>query len=116
MPATWSSLMARTNFKMAAGSTPRWRGETTATPRHPQRPRRQIQAHLLRGPGPEVLVDESVTAVHSAAGCHDIAHGGCRSCRLGRLPAIARLGAPASRLPHHSGADVLSRWQPRGHG
>src|SRR5437660_11145095 len=120
MPASWSSLMARTNFRTVAGSRARSLAETIAPRKLPPTPRLGIRARLrppsLRAASREVPGDEPVAAVYSAAGCHHTPHGGSHSGGLGRLPAIAGLGSAASRLPHHSSANVLSRRQPRGHG
>src|ERR1700682_402187 len=60
----------------------------------------------------QVLRDESVTAVYFAA-CRDHSVNGRRSPGwFRRVSPIAGFGAAPSRLPHHSGADVLSGRQP----
>src|SRR2546427_13253690 len=104
MPASWSSLMARTNFRTVAGSRPRPTAETMPAPTRQPTPRLGILARLrppiLRAASREVPGDEPVAAVYSAAGCHHTPHGGSHSGGLGRLPAIAGLGSAASRLPH----------------
>src|SRR5713101_4567953 len=103
--------MARTNCRMEPRSIPA------------PRPARMAQVAALRlrlplkavhKPGapprasPEDPRDESVTAVHSAAGRHHSLDGRCPSCRLGRVPPTADLRAAAGRLPHDSGANLLS--------
>src|ERR1700687_5390671 len=65
---------------------------------------------------PEGLRDESLTAVHSAAGRHYSLDGWRPPRGLGRLPAIAYLRLAAGRLPHHSSTNLLSRRQPGRHG
>ena len=58
----------------------------------------------------------SLTALHSATGRHVIAHGrhSARWCR--GLLSAAGVGVATGGLPHHPGADVLSRSQPGRHG
>src|SRR5271157_5905100 len=68
-----------------------------------------------RRPGlrPEGQLDESFTAVHFAAGRHHIVDGGSAVGWVRGLPAVAGVGITASRLPHNSSNDVLSRGKPR---
>src|SRR5438034_319898 len=83
MPASWSSLMARTNFRTVAGSRPRSLAETMAARMRQPTPRLGILARLrppiLRAASPEVPGDEPVAAVYSAAGCYHTPHGGSHS-------------------------------------
>ena len=60
--------------------------------------------------------DESVAAVHSAAGRDLAADGGHPAGGHRGLPAAAGFGAAAGGLPDHPGADVLSRREPGGDG
>src|SRR5713226_3478728 len=111
--------MARTNCRMEPRSIPA------------PRPARMVQvaARRLRLPlkaihkpgappraTPEDPRDESVAAVHFAAGRHHTLDGRRTTRGLGRLPPIADLGAASSRLPHDPGANVLSWRQPGSHG
>src|SRR5438477_12983046 len=65
---------------------------------------------------PEDLGDESVTAVHFTAGRHHASDGWRPTRGLGSFPPIAHIRVASGRLPHHPGANVLSRGQPRSHG
>src|SRR5215467_10188937 len=82
----------------------------------PHREPRQIQMllPLLKHPArsPEAPGDESVTAVHPAAGGHHVADGWRRSGGLGGLSPATSVRASTGGLPHDSGANVLSRRQP----
>src|SRR5258708_32914329 len=60
--------------------------------------------------------DESLAAVHSAAGRYHPPDGRRPSRGLGCFPAITHLAVAASRLPHDPGTNVLSRRQPRSNG
>src|SRR6202521_1835079 len=111
--------MAWTSCRMAARSFPTSLRETALrvvqlarslpleAPRKPE---------ARRALSPEDLRDEPVSAVYSAAGRDHASYGRRPTRGLGRFPAIARLRITAGRLPHHSGANVLSRRQPRRHG
>src|SRR5579871_198796 len=57
--------------------------------------------------------NESVSAIYSAAGCHQPADGGHFARRLCRVPATAGVRVAAGGLSHHSGAHVLPRRQSR---
>ena len=61
---------------------------------------------------PEEMRDESVTAVYFAAGRDHAPDGRHSAGGLRGLPPASRFRSSAGRLPHHSGADVLSRRQP----
>src|SRR5258708_2022250 len=119
MPATWWSSMARTNCRMARRSIPAQQTVRTvraAVPRLRLRPKMRHKGGARQRAALEDLRNESVTAVHSTAGRHHPLDGRRPSGGLGRFPAIAHLGVAASRLPHDSGTDVLSRRQPRSNG
>src|SRR5258708_6450718 len=93
--------MARTNCRMEPRSILVPRAVRMARAAVPDLP---LQARHKRGAprraAPEVPRDESVTAVHSAAGRHHPSDGRRPPCGLGRFPAITHLGVAASRLPH----------------
>src|ERR1700741_4627445 len=103
--------VARTNCKTEAKWS-RERRESVARP--PKVPRLPIARLLPRPPGDPL--DESVAAVHFAAGCHHPPDGWRAARGVRSLPAVAGFRAAASRLPNNPGPDVLSRWKPRGHG
>src|SRR6267143_3193806 len=115
---SWSS-MARTNCRMGPRSIP-------APHPAPMPPVEALRLSLalepslppqnLRAPSPGDPPDESITAVHSAAGRHHPLDGWRPPRRLGRLPAIAHLCLAAGRLPHNSSTNLLSRRQPGRHG
>src|SRR6266478_5800256 len=111
--------MVRTSCRTAAKSFPHPSVETMARERELSRSR-PAKAPDSPGARPAAsrgdLRDESVTAVYSAAGRHHAADGRRPSRLVGRLPAFARLGIAASRLPDDSGENLLSRRQPGGHG
>src|SRR5271165_4068697 len=56
----------------------------------------------------ELRVHESVTVIHSPAGRHHAAYGRRVARGLGRVHAVAGLGAARGRLPNYPGGDVLS--------
>src|SRR5260370_31035281 len=119
MRATWWLSTARINCRMEPRSIQA--GQTVRTVRaavlHLQL---LLQARHKRGArqraAQEDPRDESVAAVHSAAGRHHPPDGRRPSRGLGRFPAIAHLSVAASRLPHDPGTNVLSRRQPRSNG
>src|ERR1700731_1924468 len=82
--------------------------------RPPVKVRPNPEAH--RRPVTEAPRDESLTAVHSAAGRHHPLDGWRPPRGLGRLPAITHLRLAAGRLPHNSSTNLLSRRQPGRHG
>src|SRR5947209_8815131 len=112
MPAMWWSSTARTSCRTAAKS-PRHSlaGITEAAVEvlPSRRARTALQQRNLPAASREELRDEPVTAVYSAAGRHHAADDRHPSRRLGGLSAAARLRSAAGRLPHDSGANVLSR-------
>src|SRR5260370_23729372 len=119
MPVTLSSSMARTKCRMGPKPIPAPRPLRMARVaalrlRPPGRVRHKRGA--LRRTLPEDPRDESVTAVHSAAGRHHPLDGRRPPRGLGRLPAIAYLRIASGRLPHDPGANVLSGRQPRSNG
>src|SRR5712692_9139583 len=111
--------MARTNCRMGPRSIPA---------RQTVRMARAVVLHLrlpLKVPHKrgarrkavrEDLRDESVAAVHSAAGRYHPLDGRRPSCWLGGFQAIAHLGVASGRLPYDPGSNVLSRRQPRSNG
>src|SRR5712692_3609243 len=114
----WSS-MARTNCRMGLRSIPaprpvRMARVATLRLHLPLKVRHKPGA--LRTAMPEGPRDESVAAVHSAAGRHHPLDGRRPPRGLGRLPAIAYLRIASGRLPHDPGANVLSGRQPRSNG
>src|SRR6267154_6598177 len=119
MLATWWLSMGRTNCRMEPRSilVPRAVRMARAAVPHLHLP---LQARRKRGvprrAALEDLRDESVTAVHSAAGRHHPFNGRRPSRGLGRFPAIAHLSLATSRLPNNPSANVLSWRQPGGHG
>src|SRR5260370_26260559 len=119
MPVMLWSSMAWTNCRMGAGLIPAPRPARMARVaalsfRLPPKVRHKTEVH--RRARPEDPRDESVTAVHSAAGRHHPPDRLRPPGGLGRLPPIAHLFLAAGRLPHDSGANVLSRRQSGGHG
>src|SRR6266851_6546462 len=76
--------------------------------------RHNLETHRRAMPGGPR--DESLTAVHSAAGRHYPLDGWRPPRGLGRLPAIAHLCLAAGRLSHNSSTNLLSRRQPGRHG
>src|SRR5690349_11584245 len=56
--------------------------------------------------------DESIQAVHFAAGLHHVVVGGDFANRFCRVPATACFRASTGRLPHDSGTNLLSRREP----
>src|ERR1700682_1855499 len=114
----WSS-MAWTNCRMGARSIPAPRPARMARVaalrlRLPRKVRHKPEVYPRARP--EDPRDESVTAVHSAAGRYHPPDGWRPLGGLGRLPPIAHLCLAAGRLPHDSGANVLSRRQSGCHG
>src|SRR5437016_4153568 len=75
-------------------------------PRVPRNPESRQRAKLGD------LGDESVTAVHFTAGRHHASDGWRPTRGLGSFPPIAHIRVASGRLPHHPGANVLSRRQP----
>jgi len=75
-------------------------------------PRALDSPEALRRAMPETPRDESVAAVHSTAVATTLLMVGGPSCRLRSLPSTARLRFAAGRLPHDSGANVLSGASP----
>src|ERR1700756_302170 len=108
MPAMLWSPTARINCRRAARSS---RGNLLLPP--------CLRARALP-PAPTLLSlllpgdprDESLAAVYSAARCNHAPDGRRDSGGTGGLPPVASFRASAGGLPHHSGADVLSRRQP----
>src|ERR1700757_3639472 len=127
MAATSWWLMDKTSCKTAAESVPPLLPQYRQTDRAPTvanslRPSRAIprtvraRASACKSRSrvtPREIRDESIQAVHSAAGRHHIAHGGDFAGGLCGVPATARLRPAAGRLSHHPGANVLSRCQSR---
>src|SRR6267143_993262 len=116
----WSS-MARTNCRMGPRSIPAPRParmERVAALCLPLPPkvRHKPGAGATRRGRPEDPRDESVAAVHFAAGCHHSPDGRRPPGGLGCLPPIAHLRVASGRLPHDSGANFLSRRQSGRHG
>src|ERR1700741_2074093 len=107
----WLWWMARTNCKTEAKWSRERRGSAARPPKFPPFP---IPLLLPCPPGDPL--DESVAAVHFAAGCHHPPDGWRAARGVRSLPAVAGFRAAASRLPNNPGPDVLSRWKPRGHG
>src|SRR5258706_1886953 len=122
MPATSWLSMDKISCKTAARSTPRHRRRTRrmqmlgSPPRHraTRRPAPMAGgAHKLRSRiAPQESADESIKAVHFAAGRHHVADGGDSASRFCRVPAVACFRPPTSRLPDDSGANLLPRGQP----
>src|SRR5258705_2542018 len=117
MPATQWSPTARTNCKTAARLNRANPTSPSCPAARPPPPAPTLHSPRLRGD----LRDESVAAVYSAARCNHAADGGRDSGGTGGLSPVARFRAASGGLPNHSGADVLSRRQPRrdgvfGHG
>src|SRR5437879_5028332 len=88
--------MARTSYKLAAGSSrvipTRPTAESAAAPARHQ----ELPAH------------ESFAIIHPAA-CSDYpSDGGCAAGGMGRLPAVAGLCVAGGRLPDNSSGDLLS--------
>src|SRR6266436_5733681 len=119
MQATWWSSMARTSCRMTVKWLPRPLAVILVRAARPQRrppakPRHNPETRpAARG---EDRRDESVAAVHSAADRHHALDGRRVTRGLGGLPAVAHLGIAPSRLPNHSGTNVLSGGQPGSHG
>src|SRR5712664_2772146 len=107
--------MARTNSRMEPRSIPAPRPARVAQVAAlrlllpPKVSHKPVAPRRVR---PEDPRDESVTAVHFAAGRHHSLDGRRPSCRLGRVPPTADLRVASGRLPHDPGANVLSRRQP----
>src|SRR5260370_17004029 len=130
MAATAWWLMERKSGKTAGNSVPpvlpqrrqTGRAPTVANSLRPRKaiprtvPARTSACKLRRRGTPREIHDESIQAVHSAAGRHHIAHGGDFACRLCRVPAIAGLRTAAGRLSDHPGANALSWRQSRCYG
>src|SRR6266404_4695526 len=110
MPATSWLSMDKTSCKTAARSTP------ARPPRCHQRRSSPLRNKATRKLRSRIALqgssDESIEAVHFAAGRHHVADGGNSASRLCRVPAVARLRPPTSRLPDDSGANLLSRGEP----
>src|SRR5271157_4905552 len=113
MAKSWSP-MVRTNCRMAVRLIP-------VKPRLPHTLPKQVPLtiprirHLPR-PLVEDLRDESLSAVYFAAGRHHALDGWRPIGGLRGLSPVACFRFASSRLPHDSGADVLSRRQSRRHG
>src|SRR5947199_2345397 len=119
MPATPWSSMARTSCRMGPKSIlalPVARTARAAALRPHRLPKVRRNPEDLRRARLEEPLDESVAAVHFAAGRHHAPDGRRPSRGLGRLPPITDLCSASGRLPHDSGANVLSRIQPRIYG
>src|SRR5579859_1703796 len=123
MPERWLWWMVKISCRMAARSMlplRPLRRPTHRTPRATKRlPRSGATLRRLtsmrgggrkhRNPGiPQGSPNESIAAVYFAAGRHHTADGGDLVGGLRGLPAVARFGVTPSRLPNHSGADLLS--------
>src|SRR5260370_14243607 len=119
MPVMWWSSTVRISCRTAEGLP---RHSLSATPEAAvevlpsRRARTALRQRNLPAASLEELRDEPVTAVYSAAGRHHAADDRHPARRLGGLSATARFRSAAGRLPHDSGANVLSRRQPGSHG
>src|SRR5581483_10814249 len=88
---------ARTAMRRAAG-TAGTRAKGRASPRLPPA---------------EAVTNESVPAIHPAAGGHLTPDGGHFACGLCCVPAAPGLSSAGGRLPDHPGSDLLPRRQPQ---
>src|ERR1700719_3595876 len=126
MPATWSwstdKISCKTEAKSALARRLRLRQHPKTqtqryNPRHRNRAIRnkapRVAARKLRNKATlRESRNEHIQAVYFTAGRHHIDDGGDLAGGLRGLSAVAGLGAATSRLPDHSGADLLSRCQP----
>src|SRR5262245_34835070 len=119
-PVRSSSPMDRTNSKPIATSSPTSRLPARTQPRLRRPvpiPPMLVAEKAIAAVDPELRAikllepvhNESVTPVHSAAGCHFVADDRRASHWHRSVPAASSFSTAGSGLSNHSGDDVLSR-------